>query len=177
MLLTTISSTRTGYDEKPDDLRTKDSKSNTVLCFSCGKSSQGKRPIISCDYCPEHWHLDCLNPPLANAPGRGADGSKTHDWMCPLHVDHDLRKVDTRLLDPRRFGRKVHVRKPRNAQIVETALNRGFRNNGIIDVVNDDSDDSDSEFYDEEREEAEGTKVYKLPAHGIKLDFLDKVKQ
>ena len=95
--------------------------------------------------------------------------------MCPLHADHELRRVDTSLLDPRSFGRKVHVRKPRNARVVETSLKRGSRNNGVIDIVDDDSDESDSEFYEEETPVE--SLVYRLPASGIKLDFIDKVKK
>jgi len=92
--------------------------------------------------------------------------------MCPLHADHELRRVDARLLNPRR---RIHVRKPKNAKLVETSLKRGFRNNGVVDVLDDDSDDSDSEFYDEETQEE--SVVYRMPASGIKLDFIDKIKK
>lgn len=163
---------RPGWDEPPDNYKIKDTKGNTVLCYSCGKSSFGQRAIIQCDYCSENWHLDCLDPPLANPPARNLDGKKIHEWMCPLHVDHELRNVDVGLLRPRR---KVHVRRPRNAKVVDTSLHRGLRNNGIIEVLEDDSDDSDSEFYDEET--ADEAIVYRMPASGIKLDFIDKVKK
>lgn len=92
--------------------------------------------------------------------------------MCPLHADHELRQVDARFLVPRR---KLHVRRPRNAKVVETCLTRGLRNNGVIDIVYDDSDESGSEFYDDETHE-DGV-VYKLPASGMKLDFIDKIKK
>lgn len=174
-LLTNCDRNRSGYDELPDYHKIKDAKGNTILCYSCGKTSNNNRAIIQCDYCSENWHLDCLDPPLANPPARGYDGKKLHDWMCPLHADHELRRVDARLLDPRRLGRTVHVRKPRNAKVVDTALSRGFRNNGIIEIQDDDSDDSESEFYDEETPD-EAT-VFRMPASGIKLDFIDKVKK
>lgn len=167
---------RPGYDETPDFTKTKDSKGNTILCYSCSKSSLGGRPIIQCDYCGENWHLDCLDPPLANPPARNLEGKKLHDWMCPLHADHELRKVDTSLLNSRIGGRKVHIRKPRNAKVVETSLRRGLRNNGVIEVIDDDDDDTGSEFYDEEDSQDEAI-VYRLPASGIKLDFIDKVKK
>ena len=175
-VLTSSHRNRAGYDEVPDFTRTKDSKGNTLLCYSCGKSSQGTRLVIQCDYCGENWHLDCLDPPLANPPARNLEGKKVHDWMCPLHSDHELRKVDTSLLNRRGIGRKVHLRKPKNAKVAETSLRRGFRNNGVIEVVEDESDDTDSEFYDEEDSQDESM-VYKLPASGIKLDFIDKVKK
>lgn len=167
-------SSRGGYDDKPDDYKLKDNKGNNVLCYACDKSSLGKRAIITCDYCGHHWHIDCLDPPLANPPCRDALGTKTSDWMCPLHVDHDLRQVDTRLLKPARLTRRVHIRKPRNAKTAETALQRGLQNNGIIEIADDDSDETDSEFYEDDREP---TTVFKMPAQGIKLDFIDKVKQ
>lgn len=173
-MLTNHSRNRPGYDEPPDFTKQKDGKGNIVLCYHCGKSSEGSRPIIQCDFCSENWHLDCIDPPLANPPARGLDGKKIHDWMCPLHADHELRKMDTSLLVAPRTGRKVHIRRPRNAKVTETALQRGFRNNGVIDVLDDDSD-SDSEFFEEDDQNQ--SIVYKLPASGIKLDFIDKVKR
>ncbi|KAK5114509.1 hypothetical protein LTR62_002444 [Meristemomyces frigidus] len=164
---------RAGYDELPDYYKMKDSKGNTVLCRHCSRSSMGHpaRPIIQCDYCGENWHLDCLDPPLANPPARSWDGKKIHDWMCPLHADHELRRVDASMIMPRR---KLHVRRPRNAKVLDISMNRGFQNNGMIDVMEDDSDDTDSEFFAEEAQE-EGV-VYRMPARGIKLDFIDKLK-
>ncbi|KAI6791452.1 hypothetical protein KC332_g17675, partial [Hortaea werneckii] len=162
---------RAGYDEVPDYYKYKDSKGNTVLCYFCGKSSIGHRPIIQCDFCNESWHLDCLDPPLANPPARTIEGKKIHDWMCPLHIDHELRQIDVGMLAPRR---KVHLRRPKQAKIVEPALSRGFRNNGVVDIAEDESEDSGSEFFDDETAE-EGV-VYRMPASGIKLDFIDKIK-
>jgi len=149
-----------------------------VLCYHCSKSAQGQppRPIIQCDYCNENWHLDCLDPPMANPPARNWDGKKVHDWMCPLHADQELRKIDASLLVPRR---KVHVRRPRNPKIVDAALPRGFQNNGVIDVQDEESgDDSDTEFYEEESpDEPNEPVIHRMPARGIKLDFIDRVKR
>ncbi|KAI7516573.1 hypothetical protein KC319_g23027, partial [Hortaea werneckii] len=75
------------------------------------------------------------------------------------------------MLAPRR---KVHLRRPKQAKIVEPALSRGFRNNGVVDIAEDESEDSGSEFFDDETAE-EGV-VYRMPASGIKLDFIDKIK-
>lgn len=143
-----------------------------MQCYSCGKTSEGKREIITCDHCGQNWHLDCLDPPLSNPPALNQNNRKAHDWMCPLHADQELRKVDMSLLN-RRNRRTIHLRKPKNAKVQETALTRGHRNNGIIEVLDDESDSSDSEFYDHD----DGGTIYKLPAHGIKLDFIDKVKR
>lgn len=89
--------------------------------------------------------------------------------MCPLHVDKDLRNIDTAFLNRRR----VHVRKPKHPRVMETSLSRGHVNNGIIDIFEDESDASDSEFFDQD----DGGMVYKLPEKGIKLDFIDKIKE
>ena len=82
--------------------------------------------------------------------------------------------MDTTLLKPARLSRRVHIRKPRQAKTMETALQRGLQNNGIIEIADDDSDETDSEFYEDDREP---TTVFKMPAQGIKLDFIDRVKQ
>ncbi|CAK3901221.1 Curved DNA-binding [Lecanosticta acicola] len=161
---------RPGYsDEQPDYYRTRDSKGNLVLCYHCGKTSNGKRAIVTCDHCSQHWHLDCLDPPLANPPALNQNGKKVHDWMCPLHADQELRRVDMMTLS----RRTIHVRKPKKPKVVQTAMQRGFRNNGIIEVAEEETDDSESEFYDQEEEDGI---VHKLPEKGIKLDFIDKVK-
>lgn len=165
---------RPGYsDEQPDHFRERDSKGNLILCYSCGLASHRQYAIVTCDFCGQHWHLDCLDPPLANPPAVNQNGKKVIDWMCPLHADQELRTVDTAILSGTENRRRFHLRKPKNAKHRETHLTRGFRNNGIIEVLDDlHSDSSDSEFYEQE----DGPVVYKLPAKGIILDFIDKVK-
>lgn len=168
------SRSRVGYDELPDNFKTKDAKGQVILCNFCGLSSMGRREIITCDQCGAHWHLDCLDPPLANPPHRDQWGKKVRDWLCPLHVEHELREVEVARLAARQVqrDRRIHMRKPRNAKTIDTSLNRGFVNNGVIEVLNEDSDD-DSDFYEIE---AAGV-VYRLPENGIKLDFIDRVKK
>jgi hypothetical protein len=160
---------RPGYgDEQPDYYKERDSKGNLILCYHCGLSSRRQKAIITCDFCAQAWHLDCLDPPLANPPAVSQNGRKVHDWMCPLHADQELRKIDASVLNRRQF----HQRRPRNATVVKSSLTRGLHNNGIIEVLTDNSDSSDSEFYEHE----DVPVVYKLPAKGIMLDFIDKVK-
>lgn len=163
---------KVGYDELPDNFKTKDAKGQFVLCIHCGLSSSGRREIITCDQCGVHWHLDCLDPPLANPPYRDQWGKKVRDWLCPLHVEHELREMEVPRLAARQRSRRIHMRKPRHAKVVDTSLNRGFINNGVIEVINDESDD-ESDFYEVE---APGI-VYRLPEKGIKLDFIDRVKR
>nr|POE77953.1 curved dna-binding protein [Quercus suber] len=166
---------RGGYDEmSPDYTRTKDEKGNSIICHSCHKSSANSRQLITCDTCGTHWHLDCLDPPLAKTPARILENKRVQTWLCPLHVDHELREVDTSLLNVRR--RKIHIRRPKRACVKDTALTRGFRNNGIIEVLEESSDGSESEFYDEGASDEDESTIHRLPAAGIKLDFIDKVK-
>ena len=101
---------RYGQMEYRDPHRTKDKNGAPVLCFQCGTSALPRpmsqdtvtsekrslrqsthdteselwRSIVSCDFCPLHWHLDCLNPPLLVMP------PLDKKWMCPNHVDHTL---------------------------------------------------------------------------------------
>jgi len=89
-------------------------------------------------------------------------------WMCPRHIDQDLRR-----LAPVGCGGRVHrVRRPRNAKIVDVALRRGFKNNGLIEIENESSDD---EFIEENV--GEDGVIHRIPERGIKLDFINKVKQ
>lgn len=169
--------TRAGYDETPDLMKLRDSKGNFVLCFRCGKSSLNRREIISCDFCTLQWHLDCLDPPLANPPRKGSGGKPRHSWMCPNHVDHELAALDASATSSARLhfhsgnGRTHKVRRPKNAKIVDTGLRRGFINNGLIEIENEPSDEE--EFHEREQLGV----VYRLPERGIKLDFIDRVKR
>ncbi|KAF7521025.1 hypothetical protein PCG10_008595 [Penicillium crustosum] len=64
-------------------LREYDNKGDCIRCSKCGFTSQGTRPIITCDYCPCRFHLDCLDPPRAHPP------NPKIGWMCPNHVTPD----------------------------------------------------------------------------------------
>ena len=69
-------------DEKRQRL---DVDSRQVLCYICGRSGRAG-PLVSCDFCPLSFHLDCLDPPLSEIP--------RDVWMCPNHVETFL---DTKL--------------------------------------------------------------------------------
>lgn len=47
------------------------------------------RRIISCDYCSLHWHLDCVDPPMAGMP------SNFRKWKCPCHIEDLLARTRT----------------------------------------------------------------------------------
>lgn len=51
------------------------------LMFLGSFRSSKNTVIVSCNFCPLVYHLDCLSPPLTNPP----QGSS---WMCPSHAEH-----------------------------------------------------------------------------------------
>jgi len=162
---------RAGYDEPLDLLKTKDGRGKTILCCHCGKSAAGRREIITCDVCGAHWHLDCTDPPLANPPFRDQWNRKVRDWQCPLHIDQDLRAIDSSRVS---VQRTFFMRKPKQPKIVDTSLRRGQINNGIIEIAEESSSEDDDE--DNEDEIVEGN-VFRLQPKGIKLDFIYKINR
>lgn len=172
---------RIGYDNEhaPDYKKLRDAKGNAILCFACGKSALGGRDIIPCDYCALNWHLDCLNPPLANPPYRGnfanLDIKTRPAWMCPTHAYHEIKTLDASRgglagqPDAAEMAKVHRLRIPIHPKIVPVHMRRGFANNGMIEV---ETESDDSGF---ESDESNGI-IYKLPRRGIMLDFLDKVK-
>ncbi|PWZ00775.1 hypothetical protein BCV70DRAFT_200037, partial [Testicularia cyperi] len=89
------------------------------------------RPIISCDFCSLHWHVDCVDPPMLGMP------SNLRRWMCPAHSDH----VNARLRVPRigpSVPKSVDLPVPSSSNI---GPGRHFRtrvvNNGDIDIIPD----------------------------------------
>lgn len=151
---------RAGYEEAPDYLRLKDNKGNIIMCHQCLRSAASGQPIIPCSFCSLHWHLDCLDPPLANPPTRD------RPWKCPCHVDDLLDKI------PGMLGPAHRYRKIKGAPAMRPAAARTVRNNGRIEVENSPSDDEEdiSGFYNQNV----FGKEYRLPEHGIKLQFLSK---
>ncbi|GAA5868484.1 hypothetical protein JCM8547_006288 [Rhodosporidiobolus lusitaniae] len=74
--------------EDRDGYRLKDKNGKSIICYNCDGAAQPQqqRRIISCDFCDQHWHLDCLDPPMTGMP------PPTRKWMCPLHADHLMIK-------------------------------------------------------------------------------------
>lgn len=105
----------------------------------------GSIPMAKCDYCSLSWHLDCLDPPLPTAKTVGTK------WKCPNHADKVYKKA----------------RRPKHAQVVDTCLRRGFKNNGNVDVI-DSSDEEKLEALSQNVPEfkishREGSPVIKVP--------------
>lgn len=148
---------RTGYDELPDFFKQRED-GQAVLCHGCQKSASEARAIIPCSVCSYHWHIDCLDPPLAVPP-------VLKTWRCPSHVDDVLVEVPG-LAPAHRF------RRLKAGQTLSPALSRGLKNNGHIEID-----------WDGEPEEAERSgwtdvrsfgRIYKLPARGVVLDFIEQ---
>lgn len=165
---TDVKMNRAGFIEEPDYKKLKDAKGNVIFCYRCRLTSNGKRDIIPCDFCPYRWHLDCLDPPLAVPPRRRSGDKPNVTWRCPLHIDNDLRNLgnDQGSL----AGRQPVHRMPRNPIPRDVSVSRGFKNNGVIDVQLMKDEDRIDDV------EMPGT-IYRLPERGIRLDFLDRIRR
>ncbi|KAF9952849.1 hypothetical protein BGZ70_000447 [Mortierella alpina] len=137
--------------ETDDVLELEDGRGRPRHCYHCNKSALGGRMMISCDYCPLHWHLDCLSPPMASAP------PNTRKWMCPNHADHVL---------PRR-----RKRKDATPVVLDDPLGL---NDGNIEVMPEPENATKGRsFWDEDTSGV----IYKVPERSIKLGFIDRCRR
>ncbi|KAH4075069.1 hypothetical protein HBI25_163060 [Parastagonospora nodorum] len=177
-----------GY-QKPDYTKVFDADGKPILCTQCGLSSGSKRQLLKCDFCPAHWHLDCLDPPLANPPHISVDSSQRDAWRCPRHIEHDLRSGqlfqndlngDVEMADAAPAARVARkIRKRKHPKIIEPTFSRGMRNNGLIELINDPDDDTDGEgnyVFGPDDPKDLNSKVFRVPEKGVILDFVSKVK-
>lgn len=172
----------------------KDRNNAPVLCFHCGTSALTEsasappaskrprrstskaaiyldigKPIISCDYCSLHWHLDCLDPPLSTIP------SYAKKWMCPNHADHTLvRQFNvghayylTCIKMPKRRIPK------QNAPPIEITKPKQF-NNGNIEVTQPQTVSGVQSKVAVDEVLINGRR-YRVPERVIKLDFWSKI--
>ncbi|KAI0340697.1 hypothetical protein BDW22DRAFT_1360130 [Trametopsis cervina] len=131
---------RHGQLEEREPYRLRDRNGEPVLCYKCGTSalppdlaaaapaakrarratstassqSEVGRGMISCDYCHLHWHLDCVDPPLAYMP------PWNKKWMCPNHAE---QVVPLKRRIPKANAPPIEITKPNE------------RNNGNIEVI------------------------------------------
>ncbi|KAK4176078.1 hypothetical protein QBC36DRAFT_330024 [Triangularia setosa] len=145
-------------EEAPDFFRLRDAEGNAAICHSCQKHSVSDRAIIPCSACGIFWHLDCLDPPLANPP-------VLRTWKCPLHIDELLAEMPEVLAPAHR------VRKPKTASVIRPAFSRGFINDGYIEVALEE----DAPTSGWRNSEAYGRTV-RLPEKGIRADFLSRAR-
>ncbi|KEP54959.1 kinesin motor domain protein [Rhizoctonia solani 123E] len=163
---------RHGFVEERDPYRLRDRHGGLVLCCQCGTSASSStmddrthstgdfnnrgRPIISCDYCRLHWHMDCLEPPLAVLPANG------RKWMCPNHSAHSMPKIRI----PKSGSRVVTITKP------------GQRNNGNIEIVDSEPIQLNPQVMRTAYEEVRiNGQRYRVPEETIMLDFWNKAKR
>ncbi|KAL2874124.1 hypothetical protein SGCOL_010712 [Colletotrichum sp. CLE4] len=112
--------------------------------------------------CGLHWHLDCLDPPLAIPP-------VVRTWRCPAHADDLLATLPEELAPAHRF------RKIKGAPVIIPAFSRGMKNNGFIEIDDDDeeSEDENSGWSDVKT----FGRVYKLSSKGVVLDFISQLRK
>ncbi|CAK7267300.1 hypothetical protein SEPCBS57363_002526 [Sporothrix epigloea] len=150
-----------GYEEAPDFFRIRDNDGNPVLCHQCNYSAKDDKPIIPCAFCGLWWHIDCLQPPMANPP-------VLRNWRCPAHADDILAKLPVELGPAHRF------RKIKGASVIKPAYSRGMINNGYIELnFDDDFSDNNSGWTDWQS----FGRVQRTGAKGVKLDFLEQIRK
>ncbi|SCZ95818.1 BZ3500_MvSof-1268-A1-R1_Chr8-1g09818 [Microbotryum saponariae] len=137
--------------EERDGYKLRDKTGKTLICYHCNETASiaKQRRIISCDFCDQHWHLDCLDPPLVGMP------PPTRKWMCPAHTQHVLPKK----------------RIPRSTTTIPVQP-RDSTNNGDILVI----PKREPRLLDDDRyEEITVNRVrYQVPEETIILDFWGK---
>lgn len=92
--------------------------------------------------------------------------------MCPNHVDPELQHLQgpstpSGTAQPV-TGRSYKIRRPKHPLFRDVAMRRGFKNNGLIEILNESESDS---------EKVISGVIYRLPENGIKLDFISRVKR
>ncbi|GAA5931174.1 hypothetical protein JCM3775_004954 [Rhodotorula graminis] len=136
--------------EDRDGFRLKDKNGRPIICYNCDGAAnpQQRRRIISCDFCDQHWHLDCLDPPMTGMP------PPTRKWMCPLHSD---------VVIPRK-------RQPKQTQLVN--VDQPYRpNNGDIVVV----PRPEPQLQQDVDEMTVNRVRYQVPEQHIILDFWGRI--
>ena len=163
---------RNGEPERPNYKDIRDSKGELISCYKCHRTSDGQRDIIPCDYCPNRWHLDCLDPPLAVPPPTNLKNPNA-TWRCPLHIENDLASTGRGDgVDCGESMRMPRLRRPRNAIAYDTSLTRGHKNNGLIDIHL--MHDQDEPRFNNVNING---KIHRISEDGIRLDFIDRVKR
>ncbi|KAL4968287.1 putative PHD finger domain protein [Aspergillus stella-maris] len=147
---------RVGRYDDPFLLRTIDAKGNLIFCVKCGRTTNGRRPIIQCDFCPCAFHMDCVDPPLAVPPTQRAGSDRPyHTWMCPNHALHDMHYT---VKDEEGYETIKRIRRPKAPRYVD------------IEILPE--PDQDDNLEDQEEEGV----TYRVSEKGVKLDFIQRVK-
>ncbi|KAJ3556429.1 hypothetical protein NP233_g11981 [Leucocoprinus birnbaumii] len=175
---------RLGLFEDRDPYRLKDRNGAPVLCFQCGVSAlpiglaatapaskrtrrssvvkgasdDSWKPIVSCDFCNLHWHLDCLDPPLPSMP------PYNKKWMCPNHSDKVL---------------PIKRRVPKSNPYPVIEIDRqGQFNNGNIDIIPSETTTPVQQVNRIATDEVLiNGRRYRVPERTIVLDFWSKLSK
>ncbi|KDN52000.1 hypothetical protein K437DRAFT_272847 [Tilletiaria anomala UBC 951] len=131
------------------------------------------RPIISCDFCSLHWHLDCVDPPIVNMP------SLTRRWRCPSHSEHAHHPARMPKLISSVSSVELPIPSERNIGPGRAYRTR-VRNNGLIDIVPEALD----KVFDMETGAGRGLESgyreervrFKVPEKVIRTDFWNRVR-
>ncbi|PPQ63199.1 hypothetical protein CVT24_005744 [Panaeolus cyanescens] len=188
---------RHGQLEDRDPHRLRDRNGDPILCFQCGKSalpdglstsipaakrtrrSTSTRPspdtwksILSCDYCPLHWHLDCLDPPLSTLP------PFNKKWMCPNHGERVMASFALTLINiASHFLQPSKKRIPKHsAPAIEITKPHQF-NNGNIEVIHPEQAASLPHSPLIADEVLINGRRYRVPEKIIVLDFWNKLNK
>ncbi|KAL4750473.1 hypothetical protein BDW72DRAFT_112068 [Aspergillus terricola var. indicus] len=148
---------RTGRYDDPFLLRITDAKGKLIVCVKCGQTTNGRRPIIQCDFCPCAFHMDCLDPPLAVPPTQRVGSDRLyHTWMCPNHALHDMCYP---VRDEEGYETMKRIRRPKNPRFID------------VEILPENEEEENLE--DEEKEGI----TYRVSEKGIKLNFIERVKR
>ncbi|CEQ39932.1 SPOSA6832_01477 [Sporobolomyces salmonicolor] len=156
--------------EDRDGYRLKDKNGRAIICYNCSEAASAPkhRRIISCDFCDQHWHLDCLDPPMTGMP------PPTRKWMCPLHSDHVLVRYSQIIPVFAPPDRSTSLQPKKRIPKATTTINveeRNTPNNGDILVL-----PRKERQPAEEYEEMTVNRIrYQVPEQNIILDFWGKV--
>ena len=164
---------RAGLVDMHDGKRTRDKDGTLLICHRCKRLAAHNRELISCDYCPAKWHMECVDHPMAIPPRRRPHDKAGSTWRCPLHMDDIMNDINVKNNEPynlERRGRLPKVRKPKRAIPYDPDQRRGYRNNGNIQVLLEEDQEPTFKTID-----WMGQQV-RLSEQAIKLDFIDKVR-
>ncbi|KAI0688764.1 hypothetical protein BC835DRAFT_1371433 [Cytidiella melzeri] len=172
---------RHGQLEEREPYRLRDRNGEPILCFRCGtsalpsdlaaaapaakrvrrltstssSSTETGRGIISCDYCHLHWHMDCVEPPLAYMP------PWNKKWMCPNHLEQVL---PTKRRLPKSNAPPIEITKPNQV------------NNGNIEVIQPENSAAPCPRLAIDEILINGRR-YRVPERVITMDFWNKTGQ
>lgn len=145
-------------EEAFDFHRVRNADGSAVLCHMCNKATTSNRPMAQCSVCSLNWHFDCVDPAIMVMVN-------PRTWRCPAHVD-DVPIGIAAQLGPAHKRRKIKGSEP-----IEHSYARGMKNNGYVEIENDDSSDDDDEAFKYSRSYGH---TFRLSEKGIKADFLER---